>query len=414
MKRDAFYALMDQAWVSATNFLVGMYFIHFSTKQEYGSYSIAFGVILLIVSFGSALITTPMTVLALEKESSKQRQFCNSLLVSQYLLLIPVALSVFLLSYALYVCNMYDVEIFLMAIALTFAAFGVLIHEFFRRFNYLMLSPARAFWADFRFSCMLFSLLFVAGMYVQSRLSVLAVALYGLAAGVSGLLSFAIAKFSWTLKFQSVRNALAEAWQYGRWSLSGVSITWIQGQSYAYFLAVLSGTSSIAEANAARLLFAPASMFATSMMNVFMPHMVRLKTAGRLSEAVKLGRKVLVLLLMVTACYAGAVLLCSDWLIGSVFTKQYVDIKIYIVAWVMVILLQSVRANSSALLQIVREFKSIMMANAVSALVVILSTAYLINTYGAVGSIAALAVGEAILAVLLWRIFHRVQKRNYN
>jgi O-antigen/teichoic acid export membrane protein len=203
--------------------------------------------------------------------------------------------------------------------------------------------------------------------------------------------------------------ALAEAWQYGRWSLGGVSITWIQSQSYAYFLAVLSGTSSVAEANAARLLFAPASIIATSMMNVFMPRMVRLKTAGNLSAAVKLGRKALLFLLAVTAFYAGAVLICSDWLITTVFTKQYSTINVYIVTWMIVILLQAVRANSSALLQIVREFKAIMLANAASALVVIATTSYLINTYGAVGSIAALAIGEAVLAALLWRIFHRVR-----
>lgn len=409
MKREAFYALLDQALVSATNFLIGLYFIHFSTKHEYGSYSIAFGVILLIVSFGSALITTPMTVLAPEKKLEEQQHFCNSLLISQYILLIPIAVIVSVLSYILYALDVYDYEFLCMILALAFAAFGVLIHEFFRRFNYLMLKPVHVFWADFRFSCMMFILLIIAGIYIKTSLSVWAIVFYGASAGLSGLISFVLAGFSGSLDIQSARKAIAEAWQHGRWSLGGVSITWIQSQSYAYFLAVLSGTSSVAEANAARLLFAPASMLATSMMNVFMPRMVRLKTAGNLTAAVQLGRKALLFLVLVTACYAAIILLCSDWLISSVFTTQYVNINVYIVAWVVVILLQAVRANSSSLLQIVREFKLIMIANAVSALVVIASTAYLIGAYGAVGGITALALGEAVLAVLLWGIFHRVR-----
>jgi len=412
MKRNAIFALLDQALVSATNFLIGLFFVHYATKEDYGLYAIGFGIVSLAISFGAALITTPMTVLAPCKNLEDQRIYCSTMLTGQYVLMLPAALLSVIASWIGFYAGLFSLDIFCFCIAVTMATFGVLLLEFFRRYNYLRMEPKRVFWIDVRFSFMMIGMLGALELYGKDSLYLWVILSYGIAAGLSGFYAYLSAGFMRLVVWSFVRQALSGAWQHGRWALGGVMITWIQNQSYAYFLAWLTGAASVAEANAGRLLLSPASMLGTSMMNIFMPRMVHLKADDKPEEAVRLGRRALGLLIIATIIYAGCVFFARDWLIHTVLTKEYSNVGPYIFAWTVVILFQAMRANSSALLQVFREFRAITVANALSALIVILSTGILITLFGVIGSIAALALGELILAVLLWRAFARVRSKN--
>jgi O-antigen/teichoic acid export membrane protein len=411
VRRDAIFGFLDQTLISATNFLIGLFFVHLASKADYGLYSLGYGIIALISSFGTALITTPMTVLLGNRERSERSQFCASMLVGQ-LLTHVFTISIGSISVAIgWWLNWLDSEMALFAMGIGFASLGVLLQDFFRRFNYLILKPIRVFSLDLQYAVILFGLLLIAYLQQPEHMYFWAILAYGSAAGLAGALSLSGCDFRCFPKLSLIRESLSEAWQLGRWALGGVIITWLQNQSYAYFLVWFSGTTSLAEANAARLFLSPASMLSTGLMNVFMPRMARLKANNDMTGAVRMGRKILALLLLATLAYAGCVLLAQRWLISWVLTGQYGSVGPYILAWAVVIVFQAARANSSALLQIFREFRAITLANACSASLVVIMTGALIHYYGALGSIAALAFGELMMALLLWRAFARVRER---
>ena len=66
-------AAIDQGMLSALNFIVQIILIKTLPKYEYGYYSVAFAIILYLVSLQNALINTPMVVLLAGKKEPKKK-----------------------------------------------------------------------------------------------------------------------------------------------------------------------------------------------------------------------------------------------------------------------------------------------------------------------------------------------------
>ena len=56
------FAVLDQGLVSTANFLVNILLARWLLPEEYGAFTVAFSVLLLLASFHSAIITEPMLV----------------------------------------------------------------------------------------------------------------------------------------------------------------------------------------------------------------------------------------------------------------------------------------------------------------------------------------------------------------
>ena len=107
---DSLYSVADQALLSATNFSIGMYFVHFSTKDEYGLYALSYGVITLVISFAGALIMTPMTVNYADRPIEQRESYCTSMLVGQYAIFLPAIALVLLAVGCLYQAGVLDLD----------------------------------------------------------------------------------------------------------------------------------------------------------------------------------------------------------------------------------------------------------------------------------------------------------------
>lgn len=191
-------------------------------------------------------------------------------------------------------------------------------------------------------------------------------------------------------------------------------VTWVQSQSFAYFLVLFVNIGSVADANAARLLLAPLMLLNTGLNNIFLPQLVRMRSENRYAETETLAHRFMWVLAGTFMAYTVLVLLAQESLIRWVLGETYSGIQPLIVAWAMVNLLTALRSNSSIWLQAFKEFRAITLANTGSALVVVSITWPLIYHYGTLGSIAALGVGEVILALLLRRGFARVRQQYAN
>lgn len=403
-------SVADQALLSAVNFAIGMYFVHFSTKDEYGLYAISYGIITLMISFAGALIMTPMTVSYADKPKEQRESYCASMLMGQYGIFLPAIGLVLLIITFLYRASVLQLDTTRLATVIGIAAVGGMLWEFSRRYYYLRLKPGTVLRWDICYASLM--AIGLAGA-VYSNLKDMhwwIFVLYGLATTGTGLWALSESELARPSGLYQVWESISESWRHGRWTLSGVLVTWVQNQSFIYFLAVFADLSSVADANAARLLLAPLMLVNSGVTNVLLPRLVLLRSEERYTEAEQMAQRLMWMIAGIFVVYTAIVVMAEGRLTGLVLGNAYTGLESFILAWGVVNLLTALRGNVSVLLQVFKAFRIITLANIGSAVAVVLITWPLMHYYGVLGSIAAVALGEIILVILLRSAFAHVRR----
>ena len=412
IREEVAFGFIDQVLISLMHFCIGLFFIKLAPKHDYGLYSIAFATILLAVGLSNAIITTQMTVNTADRPQSQKDVYCYEMLLAQALIVLPAILLVWISILILYFFSIVDKSTAIFIFIVAFTVVGVLIHDFFRRLFFLKLRPHFVLLID---SVRLLFLSSLTVCFLKSEIFLnfhsMMITGYGLSAILSGYIGYKMACLPVGSSFSDARNALFEAWLHGKWATAGVIVTWLQNQSYTYLLAFLSGTSSIADANAARLFFAPISMLTTSFASIFMPRFSIMRSQGEMKQMASQSQKIMIIIFAVVVGYGVIVFLLKNLILQSVFPGKYQNIMPLIFAWMFYFLFQSIRTNSSLLLQVLKKFKYITISSSVTSAVVILICVILIHFYGVMGNILGMAAGELVLAIILWRVFVRSVKQ---
>ena len=411
-KIDALYGILDQGLLSLTNLGIGLFLINYSTKENYGLYGIGFAIVLFFVSVENGLIATQMTVLAPEKAEREGGidLYCLSMLYGQYYIFIPIWIICQILAYILYYLNILNPDVFLYQIVISITVMTVLFHEFMRRYFFLKFNPRRVLMIDLVNIFFIVSALIITAKWNYEKPHILAIAIYGggaIVAGMIGLLSSGLVGFVSKTK---VLTSLKEAWRNGCWALGGVVVTWMQLQGYVLLLSILATAEAVAEANAARLFLAPVNVISAGFIRVFMPKLLHLKNQQNHAAVRNMARKILAVVITTIGIVVLGVVLMEDIIIKFAFTEDYSNISTFVIAWAVVVLFVAIRTNTSILLQVYNKFKDITLCNTVTTTITLLLGIVLIHYFSVLGSISALAVGEILLSLLLWRRFLLVKK----
>lgn len=403
----------DQMLISAMNFSIGLFFINFAPKDDYGFYSIAFASILFITGLSNAVITTQMTVNAADRPEDLRDAYCYEMLLAQVAISLPAVFSALCFVWLLCTLGVVGTGTAQFMAAVAFSCLGVLLHEFFRRLFYLRFKPQLVLLLD------LVRILLLGGgvcIFLKSGLLLdfhfMMIAAYGLSACATGYIGY---KMAWTSAGGSLAAAwksLSEAWAQGKWATAGVSATWLQNQSYTYLLALLCGPGAIADANAARLFFAPIAMLTTSYAWIFMPKLSLMRGKGEFATIADLSKKTVALIVVAVVCYSVLVFSFKNPVLDNFFPSKYRHITPFIGAWMLYFLFQAVRTNSSVILQVLKKFKIITISSVFISLGVIAACVVLIHFFGVLGNILGMAAGEMVLAIVLWRAFDRFIRSN--
>lgn len=407
-------SIVDQGLLSAINFSIGLFLIHFAGKEQYGLYSLAYGVITLVIGIAGALIVTPMTVSYTDRPVEQRHLYCLSVLIGQQCVVLPLLGLALVVIGVLHLCGALTWPMASFAAVIATASVGGMLWEFVRRYHYLNLQPTQALSLDIYYASIVMAGFSIVVSMSVSDLHWWGVVIYGLATLVVGIYAFAGMNFSTRTALVDINKTLKESWHLGRWALGGVFVTWVQTQSFAYFLAIFSDLGRVADANAARLLLAPLMLVNTGLNNILLPRLVRMRSQNHIEDTEELAHQFMWGLIGIFVVYTMLVLLLKEKLILIVLGETYKEVGLLVVAWAVVNLLTALRGISSLLLQTFKRFQVITLANAGSALVVVGITWPLIYYCGTLGSIMALGVGELVLAVLLRREFARVRQQHPN
>jgi O-antigen/teichoic acid export membrane protein len=408
MRTSVIISVLDQALLSAANLLLGVFLIKHSSKEEYGSYVLAYTLILFLFGVQNALVNTQMAVLAPSRSRDEQGRFCSALAAGQFAIFIPIAIATALAGLAL---NWHgDSHSAHLAFALAISLLGVMLREFFRSYFFLKMRPLAVLYLDITYVALLFGGLWAVVLMKYANLNVAALLIMGIASTLIGAASVFIARKELPMKMMDIRPALSESWQHGRWALAGVTVTWLQDQSYIYLLSAMVSTAETAEASAARLFLAPLTLLSAGFSRVVTPRWAYMAHEKKYKEMFDMANRIKWLLVGIVIAYVVVLLLFQGWLTPLVLTGSYTQTGPLIALWGILFALQVVRGNYSSLLQVFKRFRDITLANTATAIGVLLMGAIVIKTYGVKGSIVTMIVGELALTILLIYGFRNVRK----
>jgi len=411
LKTDAIWGFSDQALQSLINLLSGVFLIRYASKEEYGLYGLGFAVTLLCVGICNALVMTQMTVIAPSKEPELRNTYCGSMFIALMVLLVSFGLVVLMILLGL--SDILSAQYMKLICVLVLSVPGVVAIEYVRRYFYLKLSPRRVFSMDLVFAMFFFTIL--AGLYIvkPNQLHLWVLLANGVSAFmVAGFVAIWVAKLPSSKALSLMLESINEAWQHGLWALGGVLATALQNQGYIFLLAAFKGVTSIAEVNAARLLLSPVGVLSSGLARVFMPRMAYLNVDVGIVHTVKLGTKVLVLLLLCILIYGAILLYGLDWVVGLLMTSEYHGLEGLVALWVLYYIVQSIRSIASQILQVLRKFHLITISVATTALLWFSVSLAVINYFGVNVIIITMIAAELLLAVVLWKIVWDARKTN--
>jgi len=403
LRRGLAISFLDQSLLSLASFLVGLFLIRNTAKEQYGMYAVACAAVLFVVGVQNALVTTQMTVLAPRDDRGNRERFCAALASGQYLILLPFLAAAFAAAAAARTAGLLDGNATLVILSVCAAVPGVMLREFFRGYFFRLARPTAVLAMDSLYLALLgaglgfFAVVFPAGLHVTALL------VTGAAALPAGFAALFGAGMKPVFRLREISDALIEVWAQGRWALAGVMVTWLQDQSYLYLLAALAGAAETAEASAARLFLAPAALLNAGFARVLLPRWAALRRCGGEELIRSMARKALGCMTGAIVAYAAIILLVRDSLERLLGIRGYADLEALVVLWSVLFVIQACRSVCSWMLQASCRFAPLARANAVSAVVVLLLGTILIGHFGARGSVLALLVGEAVLMLLLWR-----------
>jgi O-antigen/teichoic acid export membrane protein len=179
-------------------------------------------------------------------------------------------------------------------------------------------------------------------------------------------------------------------------------VTWLQSQSYTYVLAAMLGPAGVGQANAARIFISPFSFLLPAVNQIAMPRLAELRHHAPhrlLRVGVLITAALLLLALLYTAVLLQTLSLVTQTVLGH--TDPTVQSLIWI--WCVVVINQMILNGGSNILQVMRQFRVLTLLNLISAVTALLAACALVQVLDAPGAIWAVAVGEVLLSILIWR-----------
>lgn len=403
LRRGLIISFFDQSLLSLGNFLVGIYLIGATAKEQYGMYALACAAVLFFVGMQNALVTTQMTVLAPCDGGGSRERFCAVLATGQYAILLPVLAVASAGTAGAWSAGLLGPDASVLALTVFAALPGIVLREFFRGYYFRLEEPRAVLGADCFYLALLAAGIASAAALSPEELHVGAMCATGAAALGAGLAALGFSGMKPAFPGKEMADALSLSWRGGKWAAAGVAVTWLQDQSYLYLLATLAGSAETAEASAARLFLAPAALLNAGFGRVLLPRWAAMRATGRKQGIGPMARRILAWMSGLIALYAVAIRGALPYAGSFPRLREYGDLPTLVTLWSLLFAVQAFRSCSSWRLQAAGRFAPITRANVVSAVVTLVSGVALIGPLGARGGIGALLMGEIVLALLLWR-----------
>jgi O-antigen/teichoic acid export membrane protein len=219
-------AILDQGSYSGSNFILNILLARWLTQQDYGTFSVAFTVVLVLSGFHNAIQLEPMSVIGPADYPGELDEYLYAQIRLNFIITIPIALLFALTGKILLwggLVDPYSSQVLVAAgLALPFIFFLWVV----RRTFYVRQQPTGAL-----FSSAVYAILLMGGLFVAHRLgmdsSMTGFGLMGAASLLSGLLTLLWWRrgFSKGTAFIRLDKVMSSHWHFGKWALTAAALS---------------------------------------------------------------------------------------------------------------------------------------------------------------------------------------------
>lgn len=396
---NGLWAVVDQGLYAGSNFLLNVMLARWLTPVEYGAFTVAFTVFLLLGTFHSALLTEPMLVFGPGKYRNRLPEYMG-ILISGHAILVAVGSLLLVLVAAL--LRLWGVSAIPSTLAgLALAAPFILLLWLMRRACYLRLQPGLA--ASGGLVNLILTVIGLIVLYQHQWLNTAsALGLMGFASLVTGVWLAVSLHVSRPILTGSavVREALTDHWRYGRWAAATVALAWVPGNIYYLLLPVWRGLEASAALKAMMNFVMPVANVNTALSVLLVPALVRAR--GNEQHGRHLITVALILLIAGSVGYWVLLAVFHHPLMIWVYRGQYTEpLGMWFLMLVILIAAGIVSVLGSALRALERPDR-IFQANIRSAAVAVTVGVWGTFTWGVWGAGVGLALSSLITALAIW------------
>jgi O-antigen/teichoic acid export membrane protein len=365
-------ALIDQAFISGSNFLVSILLARWSSAPEYGAFAVAFAIFLLLSQFQQSVLLEPMSVFGGSYSGGRLKRYYGSLLHMHNAIAVgttlPLAVAAAL------------VQHFAQGPQLGAALWGVTIASPFvmlfwmaRRAFYLEHAPSPA-----AAGAAVYSLATLVGLLVVRRMEALtsftAFVVMGAAALVTSIAMFwrLSPRFSRNPEDNSFVAECREHWRYGSWALAGALAMWVPQNIYYAVLTGTDGMSAAADIRALLNLALPLQRITVALGLLLLPHMAKVYFEHGQEGAKAFTRRICHLFTAGSIVYWAFVLLFRKEIFHLLYADKYSSVT-HLLPWLAVSsVLNTVVAAFVVGLRAMRAPASVFYAYGISGIVTLL------------------------------------------
>jgi len=388
-------ALVIQATVSASNFLVSWILVRRASDAQYGYYVLVFNALLLLVALQGSFVQAQMIVRMLKLDQRGRAALVGGLLREQRGLLRFAAWALIGVAGVLWVTGLLDSARSLLLVCATLAGSATLIREYLRMVLFAYQRPGDVLPADVCYVAVMLGGVFLATY--SSAAAAFATLAVAAAAGVSSVvLSHAILRSGSMAPAATTRGILRSFVPLGSWSVAGAGAHWALSQGYSYMVAGLLSVHAVAAIAATRLLLMPLNLISTGIATQLLP--LAADWVYRLGVLPALRRLALVSLgfVALSLFYFGVVWLAREWIFSVLLRKSFAARDELLLLWCGAFALMLVRDQFVKLLAARERFPVLASITIASAAVSLVFSYVATLRLGEAGAVAGIVIGELI------------------
>jgi len=281
------WAITDRALFSVSNFVINIVLARWLSPHDYGAFTLAYAIFLLLGAAHTALLSDPMLVFGAGNYRERFSAYLDVLLRAHWVF--AGAASLILLAAALVTQLTGQDTLAASLTALAFAIPLILLQWLLRLACYVRLEPHRAAYAGASYMGLV--LVGIYGLdYVHWLSSATSIGLMGVAslASVVGIMRSFRRQSPHVREPHLFHEVVADHWSYSRWIVASNALAWIPQSSFYVFLPVWGGLGAAAGLKALMNLIMPLLHIYWALAGVVVPALVRARERAAFGQIVRL------------------------------------------------------------------------------------------------------------------------------
>ena len=401
-------ALLDQALISGSNFLIGVLLARWLIPEQYGAYALAFSIFLFLSGFHNALLLEPMSVLGPAAYAKRLPAYVGKLLRLHVILTVLLS--------GLVAASIAILSAFSARQALASALWGaclatplVLFFWLCRRATYLRLAPNLAVAGASAYCLVVVALLLSAKKldWLSSFTAFLIQSLAALAA--AGLLLVFLRPQADSSAGPSGLEIVPQHWQYGRWALGTQFVYWLSGNAYYVIVAAFLRIQDAAALRALQNFTVPFGQFLSALSLLVLPW-----ASARFAEDGRHGfghriRQITLLFVGLASGYYGMLGLFGGPIMRLLYGGRYSEFAYLLPLVAAPVVVLAASQGSTIAVQAMQAPSEVLLAYTVSGTFTIIAGIVLARCGGLAGALVGmLASSLTFCVVITWRFRKRL------